>query len=310
MFVLYLVIGLVMLVAGAELLVRGGGQLALAMRIPALVVGLTVVAFGTSTPELMVSLTAALKGSTEMALANVNGSNIANIALVLGAVALVRPLIVDRTLMRREVPTCLALQLALPLLCLDGILGRFDGAMILMGGLAYNVWLIFEALRGRAPPMDDDLEAAEATPWYVHVVMLVVGIAVLIVGANVFVAGAEEVARWFNLSERFIGLTVVALGTSAPELATGLVSAQRGEVELAVGNSLGSNIINISLVLGITAIIQPILLHDQGAWGDMSAAFVVTALLIPIVLVGRLGRGPALLMCGGYFTYIGADFLF
>lgn len=307
MFVLLLLIGLVMLVAGAELLVRGGGQLALALRVPALVVGLTIVAFGTSTPELMVSVTAALKASTEMALANVNGSNIANIALVLGAAAVVRPLVVDRTLMRREIPSCLGLQILLPVLCLDGGLSRIDGGFLLIVGIAYNVWLLFEALRGRAPPMDDDLEVVEGTPTYVNVLMLVVGVAVLIVGANLFVSGAETVAEIFGLSERFIGLTVVALGTSAPELATGLVSAYRGEVDLAVGNSLGSNLFNISMVLGITAMIQPIPVGDPAAWNDMYAAVCITGLLIPIVLFGRLNRPAGAMMVLLYFAYMGAD---
>jgi len=301
---LFLLIGLVMLVVGAEMLVRGGGQLALALRVPALVVGLTIVAFGTSAPELLVSLTAAMQASTEMALANVNGSNLANIALVLGLASLVSPLVVERTLMRRDVPSCLALQLMVPALSFDGILSRGDGMVLIGGGIAYNVWLLVEALRGRPPPLDDELDLNDDSSAAKHGMMLVGGIIVLVIGASVFVGGAEGVAQAFGLSDRFIGLTVVALGTSAPEIATAVASARRGETDLAVGNSLGSNLLNIAMVLGLTAVISPITITDNGAFRDMAAAVVATSLLIPFVLKGRMSRleGGALVL--GYLGYM------
>lgn len=306
----FLLIGLVMLVVGAEMLVRGGGQLALSLRVPALVVGLTIVAFGTSTPELLVSVTAAMQASTEMALGNVNGSNIANIALVLGLAALVRPLVVERTLMRRDVPSCLALQLMVPALCYDGILSRGDGFILLGGGVVYNVWLLYEALRGRAPALDDDLDLDDDSSAVKHVMMLVVGIAILVVGAVVFVDGAEGVARAFELSDRFIGLTVVALGTSAPEIATAVASARRGETDLAVGNSLGSNLLNIAMVLGLTSIISPIVIHDTGAFRDMGAAVFATLLLIPFVLKGRVSRPEGGLLVVAYLGYMFGPLVF
>ncbi len=306
----FLLIGLVMLVVGAEMLVRGGGQLALSLRVPALVVGLTIVAFGTSTPELLVSVTAAMQASTEMALGNVNGSNLANIALVLGLAALVRPLVVERTLMRRDVPSCLALQLMVPALCYDGILSRGDGFILLGGGIVYNVWLLYEALRGRAPALDDDLDLDDDSSTVKHVMMLVVGIAILVVGAVVFVDGAEGVARAFELSDRFIGLTVVALGTSAPEIATAVASARRGETDLAVGNSLGSNLLNIAMVLGLTSIISPIVIHDTGAFRDMGAAVFATLLLIPFVLKGRVSRPEGGLLVVAYLGYMFGPLVF
>lgn len=304
MFVVSLLIGLVLLVAGAELLVRGGGQLALALRVPALVVGLTVVAFGTSAPELIVSVTAALEASTDMALANVNGSNIANIALVLGLSSLVAPLRVERTLIRREIPWCLGLQVAVPVLAYDGVLSRIDGVLLLAGGITYNALLLYSALRGRKPPPMDEVDTEDQTPWYVNTGMLLVGIVVLVIGARVFVDAAETLALSIGLSQRFVGLTVVALGTSAPEVATGMMSAYRGEVDLAVGNSLGSNLLNISMVLGLTAVITPILITDSGAHNDMLVAVAVVALTVPIVFKGTLSRFEGAILAGGYVAYV------
>lgn len=304
MFVVTLLIGLAMLVAGAELLVRGGGQLALALRVPALVVGLTIVAFGTSTPELMVSLTAALEASTEMALANVNGSNLANIALVLGLAAMVRPLVVERTLMRRDVPSCFALQLLVPILAWDGLLSRIDGLVMMAGGVAYNAWLLVEALRGRAPALDDDLEMDDDSGVGRNLFMLVAGMVILVVGAQFFVGGATTMAQFIGLSDRVIGLTVVALGTSAPEIATAVASARKGETDLAVGNSLGSNLLNIAMVLGLTAVISPIRILDNGAFWDIGAAVFITLTLVPFVLKGSMSRIEGGVLAGGYVLYM------
>lgn len=305
MFVVNLLIGLVMLVAGAEMLVRGGGQLALALRVPALVVGLTIVAFGTSSPELIVSVTAALEASTEMALANVIGSNIANILLVLGLAAVVAPLTVDRMLIRREIPTCILLQAMVPLLAMDGRLSRGDGAILLLGGVLYNAWLLYEALKSRSAEIPDELSSEDARPWYIHLGMLVAGLLVLVVGADLFVDGAETLARMAGLSDRFVGLSVMALGTSAPEVATGVMSARRGEVELAVGNSLGSNLLNISMVLGITSMITPVVVMDGNATTDMWVALGVTAFLIPMVFKGSLRRIEGIGMVVAYLGYVG-----
>lgn len=302
MFVLSLLVGLLMLVLGAELLVRGGGQLALALRVPALVVGLTIVAFGTSTPELLVSVTAAMSASTEMALANVNGSNLANVTLVLGLAALVTPLAVQRTLLWREIPTVLALQILVPLMCLDGHINKLEGGALLFAGVAYNGWLIAESMRGRIPPDAEMPEQEDGT--VKHGLFLVAGIVVLVIGANLFVTGSVGVAEALHLSDRFIGLTVVALGTSAPEVATGMVSAYRGEVDLAVGNSLGSNLLNIAMVLGVTALVFPVTTADPGAFTDMAAAFAVTLLLVPFVLKGSITRFEGALLTVGYVAYL------
>lgn len=312
MFMIGLLVGLLMLVVGAELLVRGGGQIALALRIPALVVGLTVVAFGTSTPELAVSVTAALAASTDMALANVTGSNIANILLVLGLAALVSPIHVDRTLMRREVPAALGLQILVPILFLDKVLGRFDGILLVAAGVAYNGWLIGDAWRRRGTPSEAEQEELDAVGrasgglrW--HLFLLVSGLGTLLVGAHWFVEGAVVLAERLGMSDRAIGLTVVAVGTSAPEVATSMVSAYRGHSDLATGNALGSNILNISIVLGITAIIFPIRLVDPAAFIDMGVAVVVAALLVPMVVRDQvISRVEGAIMSALYIGYVAA----
>lgn len=307
MFLIALLIGLLMLVGGAELIVRGGGKLALVLRVPALVVGLTIVAFGTSAPELAVSVTAALRASTEIALANVTGSNIANIALVLGLAALVAPMHVERGLMRREVPVCIGLQTIVPLLCLDGTLSRFDGVLLLLLGIGYNTWLVWDARTMRASVDIDELPELDEddNDWRRHAAVLVAGLAVLLLGAQLFVTGAVQIAHMMNLSDRFIGLTVVALGTSAPEVATGVVASYRQQADLATGNALGSNILNITMVLAATAMLHPIVIEDRLALVDMAVALGVTAILIPLVLRDRVvSRFEGGAMALGYVGYL------
>lgn len=295
-----------MLVGGADMLVRGGGQMALALRVPALVVGLTVVAFGTSMPELCVSIAAALDASTEMALANINGSNIANILLVLGCAALVAPLTVNRSLIRREIPACILLQLLVPLLCTGGGISRGEGLLLLSVGVGYNLWLFYDVMGGRRLPAEEDEDLGELNTgkWKKQFMLLLFGIVTLVFGAFLFVNSAETVAVHLGMSDRYIGITVVALGTSAPEVVTALVSAYRGEVDLAVGNTLGSNILNIAMVLGITAMITPIVFADAGTWSDIGMAVFVTFLLVPVVLRGKLGRPEGAIMILGYGFFI------
>ncbi|MCB9680258.1 MAG: calcium/sodium antiporter [Alphaproteobacteria bacterium] len=305
MYLLSFLIGLILLLGGAELLVRGGGRIALALRVPVIVVALTIVAFGTSMPEITVSVTAALRGSSEIALSNVIGSNIANIALVLGSAALVMPLTVGRDLMRREVPTLVLLQLVVPvMLWSDQTVGRIEGIVLVFIGVVYNVLLVRDAMRGRRELTDDD-ELEAGGDMFTNFALLALGLAMLVVGAQFFVDGAVQIARTLGINERIIGLTVVALGTSAPEVVTSLVSAWKGETDMAVGNALGSNIVNVAFALGITAIIQPVLMQDTGGWKDLAVAFVVTLLLIPMILRGRdVSRFEGLLLCVAYLVYL------
>jgi cation:H+ antiporter len=308
--ILLLLVGLAMLVGGAELLVRGGGALALALKVPALIVGLTVVAFGTSAPELAVSISAAVGegGSTEAALANVTGSNIANILLVLGVAALVRPLMVDRSLIRREIPALLLVQVLVPILCLDEVIVWYEGLVMLAVGLGYNALLVRQALSDRSAALDAEIpdEVGDPDqPVWLQIGMLLGGLVILVIGAQVFVGAAFDLATWLGLSKRFIGLTVIALGTSAPELVTGAVSSWRGETELALGNSIGSNILNITLVLSLTALVRPIGFQDAAVWIDLLVANGATLLLVPIVLLaGQIGRVSGALLVVSYVVYL------
>ncbi|MFT7518199.1 MAG: cation:H+ antiporter [Kiritimatiellia bacterium] len=305
---LILIVGLLLLVGGAELLVRGGGKLALAFRVPALIVGLTVVSFGTSSPEAAVSISAALSGSTEAALANVTGSNIANILLVLGIASLVRPLPVDRSLIKRELPALVILQLLVPVFCIDEQVVWWEGLILLALGVTYTGLLVRSALKERRESADIPVEKAEGwmSHWGVQVAMVAVGIVVLVGGAQIFVHAAFSIATYAGFSDRFIGLTVIALGTSAPEIVTGAVSAWRGEVELALGNSIGSNILNISMVLAITSLIRPVGFTDPNTWIDLMVANGCALLLAFTVLAsGRIGRVAGAGMIVMYLAYIG-----
>ncbi|MBN2798458.1 MAG: calcium/sodium antiporter [Deltaproteobacteria bacterium] len=305
MFLVSLLIGLVALVGGAELLVRGGGELALKLRIPALVVGLTVVAFGTSTPELAVSVTAAWQASTQMALANVNGSNIANVLLVLGLGAMVSPIRVERSVIKRDLGAAMLLSALVPLFLLtSNRICRGEGVVLVLVGVIYNVLLLRAAFSGRVKVDPEEVDFGGERHWAVNLLMLVAGVVVLVVGAGYFVDGAVILAERLGFSDRFIGLTVVAVGTSAPEIATSMVSAFRGESDMAVGNSVGSNILNISMVLGITAIIYPIDLGSSAVWWDTGAVLVSMALLLPLALWGRVSRGTGALMIAVYAGYM------
>jgi len=302
LFLIALAVGLVMLLAGAELIVRGGGRLALTLRVPALIVGLTIVAFGTSAPELAVSVTASYRASTEMALANVTGSNIANIALVLGLAALVSPLRMDRGLIRREVPVCLGLQFLVPVMCLDGVIARWEGGVLLLSGVSYNAWIVWDAWR-RRPELGDGHDSHSQWQW--HLIILLGGIVVLVAGAQLFVGGAVQIAQLLGMSDRYIGLTVVAIGTSAPEMATSMVSSYRGEADLATGNALGSNILNITMVLAFTALVHPVVIMDQWSLADLIVAFFVTLTLIPMTLRDKLvSRAEGGVMAAGYVAYL------
>jgi cation:H+ antiporter len=302
MSIVYLLVGLALLVVGAEFLVRGGGNLALAMRVPALIVGLTIVAAGTSAPEFVVSVMASIDGNSAIAMANVVGSNIVNITFILGASALVRPLVVDRAMLRRDVPSAIFMQILVASLAWDLTFSRVDGALVLLSGLAYNAWLFRDVLRGRSAPPDDELEVKEAPLWQ-HALMVVVGLVVLVLGADLFVDGALDVARTLGLSERFIGLTIVAIGTSMPELATSLLAAWKAEGDIAAGNVVGSNIFNIWMVLGIASLVRPMEL-TAGFQVDNVVAVAVTILLVPIILQGTIGRLGGGLLMAGYVAYV------
>jgi cation:H+ antiporter len=267
--VLFLILGSTGLYFGAEWLVRGAAGLARLMGIRPLAIGLTIVAYGTSAPELVVSGVSAYQGKSALALGNVVGSNIANIGLILGITTIIAPPLIKNGLMRRELPVLLAATAAVPLLLWDGVVSRFEGAILLASAFTFS-WVTLRALEphgerpSRAPAaVDEQVEAEEGAPPERHgrlalAGLTFAGLAVLSYGGKLFVDGAVGLALAIGLSERIVGLTIVAMGTSLPELAASLVAALRGHSEIAVGNVLGSNIFNICLILGSASLIHPI----------------------------------------------------
>lgn len=252
-------LGLGLLIGGADRFLSGASALALRFGVSPFVVGLVIVGFGTSAPELAVNLSAVWKGSVDLAMGNVVGSNIANVGLILGLSAIIAPLAVAMRLIRVEAPLMLAVSAALLLLCLDGELGRGDAALLLAGFVGL-LWLVMRAAReepGAVQAELGELVAPGGPPWR-DGVWLVLGLAGLIGGAALMVDAAVAIARMWGWSELLIGLTVVAVGTSLPELASSLLAARRGQTDIAVGNVVGSNLFNILLILGATAAFQPL----------------------------------------------------
>ena len=282
---LWFVLGLVALVAGAELLVRGASKLALSFGISPLVVGLTIVAFGTSAPELAVSVQSAWAGQVDIAMGNVVGSNIFNVLFILGASAIIVPLVVHQQIIRQEVPIMIGASLLLWALAADGGISRWEG--FLMAGLiiTYTVFIIRQSRRETAAIKAEYDEAFEIAPtgwdahWGVQVLMLLVGLGLLVLGANWLVEAAVAFAKYLGVSELIIGLTIVAVGTSLPEVATSIMAALRGERDIAVGNVVGSNIFNILSVLGLSASVAP---------GDLIVAPAMLAFDLPVMVAVAL----------------------
>ncbi len=309
----YLIAGLVLLVAGAEVLVRGAAKLAAQFGIPPLVIGLTVVAFGTSAPETAVSVQAALNNSGDLAIGNVIGSNIANVLLILGMTALVAPLIVSRQLIRLDVPIMIGASLVVYALAWDGSLSKLDGALLFAGVVAYSSFLIISSMRDKSSAVDDEFakefglqETPKPYAWLINLALIVAGLILLVSGSNFLVEGAVSLARALGLSELIIGLTVVAIGTSLPELATSIMAAIRGERDIAVGNIVGSNIFNLLCVLGLASMVSPqaISISPNALAFDFPVMIAVAVACLPIFFAGyRINRWEGLLFLAYYLAY-------
>ncbi|MCF6753667.1 calcium/sodium antiporter [Pseudomonas stutzeri] len=305
----YLLAGLILLTFGAGSLVRGATQLAARLGIPPLVIGLTVVAFGTSAPETAVSLEAALAGSGDIAVGNVIGSNIANILLILGLCALIAPLRVSRQLIRLDVPLMLGAGLLVYALAWDGHIGRGEGALLLACLAVYTALLIRAARRQRPSAGPDEFAAefnAQPGAWPTQLPRVIVGIGLLVAGAHLLIVGAVELARAFGLSELVIGLTVVAVGTSLPELAASLLAALKGERDIAVGNVVGSCIFNLLLVLGASAALagDGLSISPNALAFDFPVMLAVFVACLPIFFSGyRITRWDGLLFLAYYLAY-------
>lgn len=310
----YLIAGLVLLVAGAEVLVRGAAKLAAQFGIPPLIIGLTVVAFGTSAPETAVSVQASLNGSGDIAIGNVLGSNIANVLLILGVTSLVAPLIVSRQLIRLDVPIMIGASLITYALAWDGALSRLDGALLFAAVIAYTLFLIVSSRRDSAAATAGDEFAkefgrdAKPKPYasLINAGLVLAGLVLLVTGSNFLVEGAVSLARALGLSELVIGLTVIAVGTSLPELATSILAAIRGERDIAVGNIVGSNIFNLLCVLGLASLVSPqaIGVAASALAFDFPVMIAVALACLPIFFTGySINRWEGLLFVAYYVAY-------
>ena len=302
-----LLAGFVLLVGGADLLVRGAARLAAASGLSPLVIGLTVVAVGTSAPELATSIGAALTGSPDIALGNIVGSNIANVLLILGVTALFAPLVVSQQLVRLDVPIMLGASLLVIGLSLDGGLGRGDGIALLALALAYIGLLLW--LAKRQPDTEAGPDGDTVAPlWWRDTLYVVAGLALLVLGARWLVGGAVRIAEVLGVSEMVIGLTVVAVGTSLPELATSILATVRGQRDMAVGNIVGSCIFNLLLVLGATAAFAPagIAVAQSVMRFDFPVMTAVAFACLPIFFTGfRVRRWEGALFVAYYVAYTG-----
>ena len=306
--------GLVLLCLGGEILVRGAVALARRLRISDLLIGLTVVGFGTSAPELVVSLEAVLDGRPDIAVGAVVGSNIANVALVLGVAALITPIRCAPAVVTRDGAAMLVASAVLVALALTGVIERWEGGLmlaVLLGFIGYSYW---SETRAKAPSATlhahevEEFSDVSMTLW-VSLAALAGGLACVIIGSKMLIVGAVSIAREAGMSEAVIGLTLVAVGTSLPELATGVVAALRRHTDVAIGNVLGSNIFNIMGMLGVTAIVTPVPIAAQIAGFDVWVMLAVAAVLIPFLVTGwRLDRIEAAAFLALYAAYTAALF--
>jgi cation:H+ antiporter len=300
--------GLVLLVVGAEGLVRGSSSLARRLGLTPLVIGLTVVAVGTSLPELLVSISAAMQGSSALALGNVVGSNISNVALILGTAALFHSLQVQAQVVRIDAPILLGVSLLLGVLVLDAELSRLDGALLTTGIVAYVVFSV-NAARSATPAVQQEFDEGvpAAKSYGASLLFLGAGLAGLVAGARLLVHGAVEVATALGISQVVIGLTVVAVGTSLPELATSIAAARRGEGDIAIGNAIGSSIFNILGILGVTVLVRP-LSTDALRHVDLMVMIGLAAVLLPLMRshfsLSRREGGVLLAVYSVYVAYV------
>ena len=309
--------GGLLLYFGAEWLVAGAAGLARSVGVSGLVIGLTVVAYGTSTPEIIVGMQAAFAGHSDIALANVLGSNIANLGLILGLAALLRPARIDATLFRRELPLLVASALVVPLLLLDGQIQQWEGIALLTVAVLYTAWMVYRSRRAIgnaviaavvADLADTANSAGAPSPQHGRARLAgiaIVGLAVLIVGGQLLVGGAVGAAHKLGMSERLVGLTIVAVGTSLPELVTSLIATRRGHTDIAVGNVIGSNIFNVLLCLGGASMVGRVGAPIQTVALDVGAMIAFTLMATVMMRSGRtVTRLEGLILVLGYAAFL------
>lgn len=307
--IILLIVGFLLLMKGADYFVDGASAIAKKLRIPSIVIGLTIVAFGTSAPELAVSLGAALKGSNDIAIGNVVGSNLFNTLVVLGVSAAITPVMVKREIIKRDYPLSVIAAILLGILSMDMILGkthtmtigRIDGVILLALFVLFLINTIKGGLKGRNAAVEE-VDNMNLSLWK-SVLIIVLGLAGIIIGGDLSVESAKDIARAFGMSEALIGLTIVAFGTSLPELVTSIVAARKGENDIAVGNVVGSNIFNILLILGLSATILPMNMSGTYLYDIIILIVVTVATYIPIARTNKVGRPMGIVMVGSYLLY-------
>ena len=308
---LFFLLGLAALIAGAESLVRGTSRIALSLGISPLVVGLTIVALGTSSPEVAVSVGAALSGNTDIAVGNVVGSNVFNVLFILGVSAVITPLIVHSQIIRQEVPIMIGASVVLGIMILDGALGRPEAALLLL--LVVYVSFLLRQSRAETAEIRDEYAGSIRrsgewdSHWSVQVLLIAVGLGLLVLGSNWLVDSAVAFARALGVSDLIIGLTIIAAGTSMPEVATSIMAAIRGERDIAVGNVIGSNTFNILGCLGLSGVVSPTGLGIAPAVlnFDIWVMIAVAIACLPVLLLGRqIGRKRGLLFLAYYAAYV------
>lgn len=304
---LFLAIGFVLLVKGADWFVEGAASIADKFGIPQIVIGLTIVAMGTSAPEAAVSISAALKGSAEITIGNVVGSNILNVLIILGLTAVICKVSVQKTTIFYEIPMVIGVTILMVVMgLLNNVIGRLEGLILLGCMVVYLMYLMRLAKRGAS--YDETLDEVAASSSMTRLLILVVvGVVAIVWGSDIAVNAATAIARIFGMSERFIGLTIVALGTSLPELVTSVTAAMKGNSDIAVGNIVGSNLFNIMFVVGITAVITPVVYASAFRIDSLVAIGAVVLLWLCVFRKKILNRmhGIIMLACyAGYFVYL------
>ena len=298
--IVLIIIGVALVLYGADRLTEGASALARKMNVPEIIIGLTIVAAGTSAPELFVSMVSALKGTPDLAVGNVIGSNTMNCMLIVGCAAMAAPMTISRSTVKKDIPCSVFAAVLLILLGIDSFLGRWDGVILLVGFSAFMAYTLLQAKKGQA---ETEKEVKQQNPW-MSALWLVTGLTMLVVGSNLFVDSASNVAALLGVSEGVVGLTVVAGGTSLPELATSVVAARKGQSAIAIGNVIGSNVFNILLILGLTATISPLAI--EGITTIDMAVMLLSVALVWLFSFTRftVERWEGALLVGGYLVYL------
>jgi cation:H+ antiporter len=298
--------GLIVLIIAGEALVRGAVGIALKFNIPTLVIGMTIVSFGTSAPELFVSLKAAIEGHSELAIGNVIGSNIANIALVLGITTMILPITVKRSTAHIDWPIMMTTTVLFYFFILNGNLEWYEGLIFTLGLIAFNIYMFKSAKKSnKEESLDVDVEKVKKSTVFFNVFLILVGCVGLAFGANWLLEGAVQIATDFGVSEHIIGVTIVAFGTSVPELITSVVAAFKKHTDISVGNLIGSNIFNILGVLGITTLVKEIPVSIQVINSDVFWLLGISLLVFPLMIIGyRINRFKGFLLFVSYSVYI------